>query len=118
VDRIGCAVVLAVLILRVLCTQFGNSLVSAIPEAPHEEPYQSLATKAQTASHTASEGLQIALNLAMCPTPDLCRPITAQKTYNVTNQLTTFMCEGMQDTTIPAAVAYCLQLSSGTLETS
>jgi len=62
VDRTGCAVVLAVLNLRVLCTQFGK--FAFVRHSTRRT--QSLATKVQTACRTASEDLQIALNNAMC----------------------------------------------------
>jgi hypothetical protein len=55
VGRTGCAFVLAVLKLAVLCTQFGNSPLSAIPGAPHEEPVQLLTTKADRQSHGQSQ---------------------------------------------------------------
>jgi len=65
VDRTGWALVLAVLNSRVLCTQFGK-FACARHSRTSTRRTLSLATKAQTACHTGSEDIQIALNHAIC----------------------------------------------------
>jgi len=65
VDRTGWALVLAVLNLRVLCTQFGQFACARHSRAPKRRT-QPLATKVPTACHMSSDDLQTALNHGMC----------------------------------------------------